>query len=82
MARSCSGAVAERQDQWVADFAYVVQQWVGRALSGFRSAQLTYNSYELQNFQIPNPPPAVLKNVNISNGRGSNLNVRGFKSRT
>ncbi len=42
-------------DQWVADFPYVVQNGNVSVYPGFNQLDITYNSKQLQNFQIPNP---------------------------
>lgn len=65
------------KNQWVADFPYVVSNGSVQAYPGFDQRDSTYNSYELQNFQIPNPATGGFENVNISNGRGSNLTYVG-----
>ncbi len=65
------------KNQWVADFPYVVNNGSADPYPGFDQRNSTYNSYELQNFQIPNPATGGFENVNISNGRGSNLTYVG-----
>jgi len=65
------------KNQWVADFPYVVNNGSADPYPGFDQRNSTYNSYELQNFQIPNPATGGFENVNISNGRGSLLNYVG-----
>ena len=65
------------KNQWVADFPYVVSNGSAEPYPGFDQRNSTYNSYELQNFQIPNPATGGFENVNISNGRGSNLTYVG-----
>ncbi len=65
------------KNQWVADFPYVVNNGSADPYPGFDQRNSTYNSYELQNFQIPNPATGGFENVNISNGRGSILTYVG-----
>jgi outer membrane receptor protein involved in Fe transport len=65
------------KNQWVADFPYVVSNGSAEPYPGFDQRKSTYNSYELQNFQIPDPATRGFENVNISNGRGSNLTYVG-----
>lgn len=65
------------KNQWVADFPYVVSNGSVHPYPGFDQRNSTYNSYELQNFQIPDPATRGFQNVNISNGRGSQLTYVG-----
>src|SRR5882757_1988588 len=65
------------KNQWVADFPYRVINGSVEPYPGFDQRNSTYNSYELQNFQIPNPATGGFENVNISNGRGSLLTYVG-----
>ena len=64
------------KNQWVADFPYVVSGDKVSAYPGFDQRNHTYNSKQLQNFQIPNPAGGF-ENDDISNGRGAQLNYFG-----
>jgi outer membrane receptor protein involved in Fe transport len=64
------------KNQWVADFPYVVSNGDISAYPGFNQLNSTYNSKQLQNFQIPSPAGGF-QNDDISNGRGAQLNFFG-----
>ncbi|HUN70830.1 MAG TPA: TonB-dependent receptor [Steroidobacteraceae bacterium] len=65
-------------DQWVADFPYV--ESAGGSVSvypGFNQLNSTYNSKQLENFQVPDPACNCFENDDISNGRGDQLSYIG-----
>ncbi|MGA8095448.1 MAG: TonB-dependent receptor plug domain-containing protein, partial [Steroidobacteraceae bacterium] len=65
-------------DMWVADFPYV--QSDNGSVSpypGFNQLNSTYNSKQLENFQIPDPACNCFQNDDISNGRGDQLSYVG-----
>ena len=68
-------------NQWVADFPYTVQNGNVSTYPGFNQLHSTWNSYQLQNFLIPNPgcgqTPHCFQNDNISDGRGGDLSFVG-----
>jgi outer membrane receptor protein involved in Fe transport len=64
-------------DQWVADFPYVLSNGSVHTYPGFNQLDSTYNSYQLQNFQVPDPACNCFENDNISDGRGADLNYFG-----
>jgi len=64
------------KNQWVADFPYIVSNGKVTAYPGFNQLNSTYNSRQLQNFQIPSPS-GEYENDDISNGRGAQLNYFG-----
>ena len=64
------------KNQWVADFPYSVSNGKVSAYPGFDQRNNTYNSKQLQNFQIPSPGGGF-ENDDISNGRGSALQYFG-----
>ena len=64
-------------NQWVADFPYVVHNGNVAPYPGFNQLNSTYNSYQLENFQVPDPACNCFENDNISNGRGADLNYIG-----
>ena len=64
------------KNQWVADFPYVVSNGKISAYPGFNQLDSTYNSKQLENFQIPSPTGGF-ENDDISNGRGAALNYFG-----
>jgi outer membrane receptor protein involved in Fe transport len=64
------------KNQWYADFPYIVQNGKAQPFPGFNQLNSTYNSKQLQNFQIPCPSGSFC-NDDISNGRGSELNFLG-----
>ncbi len=64
-------------NQWVADFPYTVHNGSVGVYPGFDQLNSTYNSYQLENFQVPNPACNCFENDNISKGRGADLNYIG-----
>jgi outer membrane receptor protein involved in Fe transport len=64
------------KNQWYADFPYIVQNGKAQPFPGFNQLNNTYNSKQLQNFQIPCPSGSFC-NDDISNGRGAQLNYFG-----
>ena len=64
-------------NQWVADFPYVVHNGNVSPYPGFNQLDSTYNSYQLENFQVPDPACKCFENDNISNGRGADLSYFG-----
>jgi outer membrane receptor protein involved in Fe transport len=64
------------KNQWYADFPYIVQNGKAQPFPGFNQLNSTYNSKQLQNFQIPCPSGSFC-NDDISNGRGAQLNYFG-----
>jgi outer membrane receptor protein involved in Fe transport len=65
------------KNQWVADFPYVVNNGSVSTYPGFNQLNSTYNSKQLENFQIPNPACNCFTNDDISDGRGADLNYFG-----
>jgi len=66
------------KNQWVADFPY--SQSPNGSVStypGFNQLNSTYNSKQLENFQIPNPACNCFENDDISDGRGADLSYVG-----
>ena len=65
-------------DQWVADFPYTesANGSVG-IYPGFNQLNSTYNSKQLENFQVPDPACNCFENDDISNGRGGQLSYVG-----
>src|SRR6202790_3673973 len=64
------------KNQWYADFPYIEVNGKAQAYPGFNQLNSTYNSKQLQNFQIPSPSGGFW-NDDISNGRGAQLNYFG-----
>ena len=64
------------KNQWYADFPYIVVNGKAEPYPGFNQLNNTYNSKQLQNFQIPSPGGGFW-NDDISNGRGAQLNYLG-----
>jgi outer membrane receptor protein involved in Fe transport len=64
-------------NQWVADFPYVVVNGSVSPYPGFNQLNSTYNSKQLQNFQVPDPACNCFENDDISDGRGADLNYFG-----
>jgi outer membrane receptor protein involved in Fe transport len=65
------------RNQWVADFPYIVNGDSVSVYPGFNQLNSTYNSKQLQNFQVPNPRGNGFRNDDISDGRGAQLNFGG-----
>lgn len=65
------------KNQWVADFPYTVVNGSIHAYPGFNQLNSTWNSKQLQNFQIPDPGCNCFENDDISNGRGGDLSYFG-----
>ena len=61
---------------WVADFPYSVSNGNISPYPGFNQLNSTYNSKQLQNFQIPSPSGGFW-NDDIGNGRGAAMNFVG-----
>jgi outer membrane receptor protein involved in Fe transport len=64
------------KNQWYADFPYIEVNGKAQPYPGFNQLNNTYNSKQLQNFQIPSPGGGFW-NDDISNGRGAQLNYFG-----
>ena len=64
-------------NQWVADFPYTVVNGSVETYPGFNQLNSTYNSKQLQNFQVPDPACNCFENDDISAGRGADLNYFG-----
>jgi outer membrane receptor protein involved in Fe transport len=64
------------KNQWYADFPYIVANGKAEPYPGFNQLNSTYNSKQLQNFQIPCPSGSFC-NDDISNGRGAQMNYFG-----
>ncbi|HEV7612349.1 MAG TPA: TonB-dependent receptor plug domain-containing protein [Steroidobacteraceae bacterium] len=64
------------KNQWYADFPYIEVNGKAEPYPGFNQLNHTYNSKQLQNFQIPSPGGGFW-NDDISNGRGAQLNYFG-----
>jgi outer membrane receptor protein involved in Fe transport len=64
------------KNQWYADFPYIEVNGKAQPYPGFNQLNNTYNSKQLQNFQIPSPGGGFW-NDDISNGRGASLNYFG-----
>jgi outer membrane receptor protein involved in Fe transport len=64
------------KNQWYADFPYIQVNGKAEPYPGFNQLNSTYNSKQLQNFQIPSPGGGFW-NDDISNGRGAALNYFG-----
>jgi outer membrane receptor protein involved in Fe transport len=64
------------KNQWYADFPYIVVNGKAQPYPGFNQLNSTYNSKQLQNFQIPCPSGSFC-NDDISNGRGAQMNYFG-----
>jgi outer membrane receptor protein involved in Fe transport len=64
-------------NQWVADFPYTVHNGSVGVYPGFDQLNSTYNSKQLENFQVPNPACNCFENDDISDGRGADLNYFG-----
>jgi outer membrane receptor protein involved in Fe transport len=68
--------VLQDKNLWVADFPYIVSNGKAEPYPGFNQLNNTYNSKQLQNFQIQSPSGSFL-NDDISNGRGAALQYFG-----
>lgn len=64
------------KNQWLADLPYSVSGDSVSLYPGFNQLNSTYNSKQLQNFQVPNPGGGF-RNNDISDGRGAQLNFGG-----
>src|SRR5258708_10990562 len=64
------------KNQWYADFPYIEVGGKAQPYPGFNQLNNTYNSKQLQNFQIPSPGGGFW-NDDISNGRGAEVNYFG-----
>jgi outer membrane receptor protein involved in Fe transport len=58
---------------WLADMPYLVSNGNPSVYPGFNQLNSTYNSRQLENFQVPNPACRCFQNDDISDGRGANL---------
>src|SRR5262249_45123539 len=65
------------KNQWVAGFPYAVNNGTIQLYPGFNQLNSTYNSKQLQNFQVPDPACNCFENDDISDGRGANLSYFG-----
>jgi outer membrane receptor protein involved in Fe transport len=68
-------------NQWVADFPYTVNNGSVGLYPGFDQLNSTYNSKELQNFQVPDPACNCFQNDDVSKGRGAQLSYFGSELR-
>jgi outer membrane receptor protein involved in Fe transport len=69
-------------DMWVADFPY--SQSNNGSVSpypGFNQLNSTYNSKQLENFEVPDPACNCFENDDITNGRGAQLSYVGSQLR-
>jgi outer membrane receptor protein involved in Fe transport len=64
-------------DNWVADFPYTVTNGKIGLYPGFDQLDSTYDSKQLENFQVPDPACNCFENDDISDGRGDQLNYLG-----
>jgi outer membrane receptor protein involved in Fe transport len=64
-------------NQWVADFPYTVSNGSVHTYPGFNQLNSTYNSKQLENFQVPDPACNCFEPDDISEGRGAQLNYFG-----
>ncbi len=65
-------------DLWVADFPYTESaNGSVNVYPGFNQLNSTYNSKQLENFQVPDPACNCFENDDISNGRGGQLSYVG-----
>jgi TonB-dependent receptor-like protein len=62
---------------WVADFPYTVSNGSVNTYPGFNQLHSTYDSKQLEQFQIPNPACNCFQNDDISDGRGGDLSYFG-----
>ena len=65
------------KNQWVADLPYSVVNGSIHTYPGFNQLNSTWNSKQLQNFQVPDPVCNCFHNDDISDGRGADLNYFG-----
>ena len=65
------------KNQWVADFPYTVHNGTIDTYPGFNQLNSTWNSKQLQNFQVQDPACNCFQNNDISDGRGANLSYFG-----
>jgi outer membrane receptor protein involved in Fe transport len=64
-------------DNWVADFPYTVSNGKVSPYPGFDQLNSTYDSKQLENFQVPDPACNCFEEDDISSGRGADLNYFG-----
>jgi len=65
-------------DLWVADFPYTQNNNGSVSVyPGFNQLNSTYNSKQLENFQVPDPACNCFENDDITNGRGAQLSYVG-----
>ncbi|HEV2443932.1 MAG TPA: TonB-dependent receptor [Steroidobacteraceae bacterium] len=64
-------------DMWVADFPYTVNNGSVSPYPGFNQLNSTYDSKQLENFQVPDPACNCFENDDISEGRGAQLSYIG-----
>jgi outer membrane receptor protein involved in Fe transport len=64
-------------DMWVADFPYSESNGSVSTYPGFDQLNSTYNSKQLENFEVPDPACNCFENDDISNGRGAQLSYVG-----
>lgn len=64
-------------DMWVADFPYTENNGSVSPYPGFNQLNSTYNSKQLENFQVPDPACNCFENDDITNGRGAQLSYVG-----
>ncbi|MGH8317472.1 MAG: TonB-dependent receptor domain-containing protein [Steroidobacteraceae bacterium] len=64
-------------DMWVADFPYTQHNGTVSTYPGFDQLDSTYNSRQLENFQVPDPACNCFENDPIDEGRGGQLNYVG-----
>jgi outer membrane receptor protein involved in Fe transport len=64
-------------DMWVADFPYTETNGSVSTYPGFNQLNSTYNSKQLENFEVPDPACNCFENDDITNGRGAQLSYVG-----
>jgi len=65
-------------DLWVADFPYTQSKNGSVSVyPGFDQLDSTYNSKQLENFEVPDPACNCFENDDITNGRGAQLSYVG-----
>jgi outer membrane receptor protein involved in Fe transport len=65
------------KNQWVADLPYTLVNGSPQPYPGFDQLNSTWNSKQLQNFQVPDPRCNCFHNDDISDGRGGDLSYFG-----
>ncbi len=62
---------------WVADMPYIIRNGKVSTYPGFNQLDSTYDSNQLENFQVADPACKCFENDNISDGRGADLSYLG-----